>query len=319
MGFGRVMLGKTANGLYWMCRYLERAETTARLVHTAYRISLTRSNNLQEQWVSVMKTAGMDDLFRAHNGNSVVDNSINWMLRSSNNPSSVLSSISQARSNARLVRNALTAIVWAAINRAFIDIKQKLARRVSERNLPEVLELISDRIRSINGAIEGTMLRNEIFNFMRLGTFIERADSTARIIDVRYYVLLPSLNAVGSSLDNVQWDIILRSISAKGGFRMEYGSSAGAREITEFLVLKKTMPRSLNFCVSKLRQNLHYLQTEQAKHTPAFQKAIQIEENYMGFTTEALFKFGLHEYIQKIIASLIDLSSQIEADFRFHN
>ena len=105
------MLGKTANGLYWMCRYLERAETTARLVHTAYRISLTRSNNLKEQWVSVMKTAGMDDLFKAHNENSVVDNAINWMLRSSRNPSSVLSSVSQARSNARLVRTALTAIV----------------------------------------------------------------------------------------------------------------------------------------------------------------------------------------------------------------
>lgn len=313
------MLGKTANGLFWMSRYIERAETTARLIEAAHRIALTRLENPESQWLSVMKTSGMDAAFSIEHDAITQDNAIDWMLRSKNNPSSVLSSIGHARRNARLVRTALTRVVWEAINAAYMDISAQLERKVSERDLPDVLDMIGDRMRAIHGAVDSTMLRNDIFKFMRMGAFLERGDSTARILDVKYYVLLPSLNAVGSSIDNVQWEIILRSLSARGGFRMEYGPKAGASDIAQFLILDNRMPRSLRFCVTKLRENLQKLGTHDEKPNPSLVRIQHIEEKYLSFDIKEVFSYGLHDYIQRIVELLKEVSLQIEVDYRFHN
>ena len=238
------MLGKTANGLYWMFRYLERAENTARLIETGQRMALTRLGTTEGEWRSVLQTAGVCDGYEAEHEALEKDNAINWMLRATGNPSSVAASIEAARQNARLVRTALTSEVWEATNEAHMIAKDLLARKVSERDLPKVLGTIRRHTALVRGATHGTMLRNDIYDFARIGTFLERADNTARILDVKYYVLLPSVTAVGEVLDNVQWESILRSVAARGGFRMAHGSSAGPREIAEFLILDRRMPRS---------------------------------------------------------------------------
>jgi uncharacterized alpha-E superfamily protein len=246
------------------------------------------------------------------------DLAVDWMLRSKDNPSSILSSVNAARQNARLVRTAITGEVWEAVNSAYMALKTALARKVSERDLPSTLRLIRHHAALVRGVTHGTMLRNEIYDFARLGTFIERADNTARILDVKYYVLLPSASAVGTSLDNVQWETILRSVSARGGFRMAYGSSGGTREIAQFLILDKRMPRSLAFCVSKLRDNLGYLNRGYGRLGPAQLKVQHIEGTYLRHDIDAVFEFGLHEHIQKILALLAEVSGQIEADYRFY-
>ena len=253
------MLGKTAGGLFWMYRYLERAENTARLIEAGQRIALTRLEAGDSEWTSILQAGGVKSAFDREYDAVTRDAAVDWMLRSKANPSSVLSCIESARQNARLVRTALTGEVWSATNAAYMRIREKLARKVSERDLPDVLRDIRQHTSLVRGMTHGTMLRNEIYDFVRLGTFLERADNTARILDVKYYVLLPSVSAVGTSLDNVQWETILRAVSARGGFRMEYGAGGGPAEITEFLVLNKRMPRSLAFCVDKLRSNLRYL------------------------------------------------------------
>ncbi|WP_137701491.1 alpha-E domain-containing protein [Marimonas lutisalis] len=312
------MLGKTANGLFWMSRYLERAENTARLIETGQRIALTRLGDADEEWSSVLQSAGALSAFQASNEDLSKDTAINWLLRNRDNPSSILSCIETARQNARLVRTAITGEVWEAINATYMNARTALARKVSERDLPEVLRTIRQNTALVRGMTHGTMLRNEIYDFIRIGTFLERADNTARILDVKYYVLLPSASAVGTSLDNVQWESILRSVSARGGFRMEYGAGAGTQEIAHFLILDKRMPRSLAFCVGKLKDNLRYLNNSGSRPTPSQAQVNKLESYYLSHDIAAIFDYGLHEYIQKMLEMLSRLALQIEQDFRFY-
>ncbi|SDN37787.1 Uncharacterized conserved protein, Alpha-E superfamily [Lutimaribacter pacificus] len=312
------MLGKTANGLFWMYRYLERAENIARLIETGQRIALTRLGDSDAEWRSVLESAAVWPGYQAQHEELTKETAIDYLLRARDNPSSVMSCIAQARHNARLVRTAITGEVWEATNAAYMTAHDALARRVSERDLPGVLGTIRQHTALVRGMTHGTMLRNEIYDFARIGTFLERADNTARILDVKYYVLLPSARAVGTSLDNVQWETILRSVSARGGFRMEYGGRAGPREITQFLILDKRMPRSLAFCASKLRDNLRYLGTGDSGTAPSLQKVNHMERMYLSHEVDAIFDYGLHDFIQKMLDLLADLSRQIEVDYRFY-
>ncbi len=311
------MLGKTANGLFWMYRYLERAENTARLIEAGQRIALTRLEEHADEWAPVLKSAGVHDAFAAQHADWTKETAINWLLRAKENPSSVLSCIAAARQNARMVRTALTSEVWEATNAAYMDATKLLARRVRERDMPHVLRTLRQATALTRGMTHGTMLRNEIYDFARIGTFLERADNTARILDVKYYVLLPSARAVGSSIDNVQWETILRSLSARGGFRMEYGAGAGPREITRFLTLDRRMPRSLAFCVGKLRDNLRYLHADKRHPMPSLAMVNRLEDRYFSHDVAQIFEFGLHEYIEEILDHLNNIARQIEVDYRF--
>ena len=311
------MLGRTAGGLFWMFRYLERAENIARLIDTGLRISLTRSGNNEKDWNSILKTAGvLQNYSETHSVEINLSSATDWMLRDKNNLSSVLISIEVARTNARMVRTALTREVWEAVNEAWMLITQALSRKVSERDLPTVLYLIRERVAYVRGSLHGTMLRNEIFNFARVGTFLERADSTARILDVKYYVLLPSASYIGSSLDNVQWSTILRSVSGEGGFQMSYGQRPKPREIAQFLILDNRMPRSLIFCANKIVSNLSYLQTGIELELPSNSMA----QNLLNFEKDIddIFDEGLHEYIQKFLLQNAELARQVEIDYRFY-
>ncbi|RVC67322.1 hypothetical protein EN759_15745, partial [Mesorhizobium sp. M00.F.Ca.ET.038.03.1.1] len=209
-----MLLGRTANGLYWMNRYIERAENMARLVDAGLRMALTRTQNASEEWNSVLLSAGSDYAFSQKYQDYTAANVSDFLLRDTSNPSSTMSSIETARNNARMVRTALTRETWESINEAWMSLKRMLARPIDERDLPTVLDAIKRETALIRGSFYGTMLRNEIFDFSQLGTYVERADNTARILDVKYYVLLPSLSWVGSTLDNYQWESILRSVSA---------------------------------------------------------------------------------------------------------
>ncbi len=312
------MLGKTANGLFWMYRYMERAENTARLIETGQRIALTRLNQSDDEWASVLQSADCLHGYRAAHDEISRDLAVDWMLRSKDNPSSVVASVNAARQNARLVRTAITGDVWEAVNSAYMALKRTLARKVTERDLPSALRLIRHHAALVRGVTHGTMLRNDIYDFARLGTFLERADNTARILDVKYYVLLPSARSVGTSLDNVQWESILRSVSAKGGFRMEYGAGGGPREIAAFLILDKRMPRSLAFCAGKLRDNLDYLGSEEDAGVLSREKVASLEDRLKSKSIDEIFEYGLHEFLQTTLEDLSGISRQIEQDFRFY-
>ncbi len=300
-----------------MYRYLERAENNARLIETGQRIALTRSGAPTDEWTPVMQTTGTAASYSEKYDEVTKDTAIDWMLRDSDNPSSVRSSVEAARQNARMVRTALTAEVWGAMNGCYIDVKGALTRKVNERDLPGVLGLVRQRTALVRGATHGTMLRNDAYDFARIGTFLERADNTARILDTKYYVLLPTSAAVGSQLDNVQWETILRSVSGAAGFRMAYGQKVRPLEIVKYLILDKRMPRSLNFCCSKIRDNLGFLASDYGTKLDAHEMADNLCRRFMSHGVESIFDYGLHEYIQDVVAALNELGGQIERDYRF--
>ncbi|MBK6800686.1 alpha-E domain-containing protein [Novosphingobium sp.] len=313
------MLGRTANGVFWMARYLERAENTARLLDAGFRMAMTRDYLTSEaEWRSLIETVGMTHAYEAAHSSYTGVQVWNFMLRDKANPGNVLAMIEAARTNARAVRTALTREVWEAVNESWMLLKEAMARPVREASLGEVLSTVRRQMTLVRGAMEGSMLRNEIHNFTRLGTFIERGDSTARILDVKYYVLLPSLAWVGSSLDNVQWESVLRSVAGERSYRWLNAGSMDARGIADFLLLDQRFPRSLAFCIDKLRSNLRGLAHEYGHETSAHEKLRALGTRFHEATIESVFEGGLHEFIQEYIACNRRVALAIEQDYRFY-
>ncbi|MAZ18633.1 alpha-E domain-containing protein [Oricola sp.] len=312
------MLGKTAGGLYWMFRYLERSENNARLVDAGFRIALTRSAAAEDEWMSVIQTAGVQEGFLERHDQADASTVTDYMLRDKTNSSSVLSVVEAARNNARLVRTALTREVWEATNECWLALKDVLARPVRERDLPETLGTIRQQSALVRAALHGTMLRNDIYDFARIGTFIERADNTARILDVKYYVLLPSVMHVGSSLDNVQWETILRSVSAQRAYRWLNAGDINPKGIAEFLIRDRRLPRSLAFCYTKLVDNLGYLADDYGHRLPCHDLSEEVLAKLRGHTIDTIFDQGLHQFLEEFLSANNRLGRQIEQDYRFY-
>ncbi|GIT92973.1 hypothetical protein JANAI62_34310 [Jannaschia pagri] len=311
------MLGKTAGGIYWMFRYLERIENIARLVETGQRIALTQAEGADGEWTSILTTAGVRTAYEAQNEEVTGDAVIDFLLRSEDNPSSVMCCAANARTNARTVRTGLTREVWEAVNECWMTLRDLLARRVTTRDLPHVLTTIRTRSAFVRGSLHGTMLRNDIYDFARIGTFIERADATARLLDVKYFVLLPSISGVGSRLDNTQWEIILRAVSAEGPFRLVHGNQRGASAIAEFLILDGRMPRSLAFCYKKIGDNLDYLHRDYGIRLPSHDHSDAICHRLQQLSIQDVFEEGLHQFLQDFMGRNAALGQQIEQDYRF--
>lgn len=314
------MLGRTANGVFWMARNLERAENTARLIDTGFRMALTRDAEAsQAEWRSLIATVGLSTAYEDAYGADYSGVQVwNFLLRDKANPGNVMALVEGARTNARAVRASITRGVWEAVNESWMVLRDVLARPVREASLGEALSLIRREATLVRGAFDGTMLRNEIYNFGRLGTFIERGDNTARILDVKYYVLLPSLAWVGSSLDNVQWESVLRSVAGDRAFRWLNAGAIDPRGIAEFLVLDQRFPRSLAFCVAKMRSNLAGLAHQYGAETSAHELTRHLGTQFHGADIDAIFDRGLHEFIDGFIACSRKVAAAIERDYRFY-
>ena len=313
------MLGRSANGLFWMFRYLERAENTARLLEAGFRMALTRGDSASaDEWRSVLVTMGLDRAFAEARGADYSGSQVcNFILRAPDNPGSVRAMLETARTNARMVRTAITREVWEGTNEAWMALNEALARPVRETNLGDVLSLIRRHTTLVRGAMDGTMLRNEIFNFARIGTFIERADNTARILDVKYHVLLPSVAWVGSSLDHVQWETVLRSVAGDRAYRWLNAGRLDARGIAQFLLLDGRFPRSLAFCYAKLSSNMAGLAREYGAETPSHTLLHAACARLDQTTVEQIIEAGLHETIVSFLRRNGELAVAIANDYRF--
>lgn len=312
------MLGKTAGSLFWMMRYMERCENTARLTEAGFYIALTRSQSAEDEWKSIINAAGVighyEMLYDSYDGDSV----INYLLRDRENPASVRSMIDLARSNARTARTALTREVWEAVNEAWLNICKALEAPVTPKILADILGLIKRQTALVQGALQGTMLRNDIFDFARLGMFIERADNTARILDVKYHVLLPSVSLVGGSLDNVQWETILRAVSANRSFRWVNKGEASPKTIASFLILDRSMPRSLAFCQGEIAHNLSYLSHAYDMQTDSQMLSSELLDSLQNHSIDSIINQGLHEFITTFLSRNQALAAKIESDYRFY-
>ena len=312
------MLGRTANALYWTFRYLERVENTARLLDAGVRMALTRDLvSAEEEWRSVIHTAGFRPTYEAKHATYTGIQVWNFILRDRDNPANVLNTMRQVRNNARTARNAISRELWEVINESWMGISELLSRPVGQVSVGEVISTIRRAGTLAHGAMAGSMLRDAGYNFAQCGTFIERADNTARILDMKYYLLLPSLNYVGSSLDAGQWDTVLRSVAGDRAYRWLHAGVADARGIVEFLVLDHRFPRSIAYCHSLLRDNLSSLArihgVEGASHSLMRESDIRLSD----LTIEQVFDQGLHEFLTGFINCNAAIASAIAEDYRF--
>ncbi len=312
------MLGRTANGLFWMFRYLERAENTARLLQAGLRMALTRDlASAEDEWRSVIATSGNKVAFEAANDSYDGQAVWNFILRDRANPANIREMFGAVRQNARLTRTNISGDVWEAVNESWMELDAKLARPVAQSAVGDVVNLIRKAGTRVHGAFDGTMLRNEGYHFARAGTFLERGVSTARILDIKYYLLLPSLTYVGSSVDSGQWDQVLRSVAGASAYNWLNAGSIDARGIVEFLVLDDSFPRSLGFCRSALRDNLSALARLHGAQGQCHAVMRAADDDLADTSIDDIFERGLHEFLVDFMARSAAIADAIADDYRF--
>jgi uncharacterized alpha-E superfamily protein len=314
------MLGRTASALYWMSRYVERAENMARLLEVGYRISLMPGtiDGHRDEWRSTLSSAACDGSYGQKHSEVTTANVIDFMLFDEDNSGSVKSCLRTARNNGRSVRTALTRDVWESINSTWNELASVKPESITSERLPVFLDWIRQRSMAFRGALLGTMLRTDNYYFSQLGNFIERADNTARILDVKYFILLPRASDVGSDLDLQQWAQILRSVSAHRAYRWFYRDSRYRPWlVAEFLILKEQMPRSLVFSYDWIGTALEGLSVLYDKRYACHQLASDTRALLKTGSMEQIFQSGLHEFLQDFIAANNRLSASIAETYNF--
>lgn len=312
------MLGRVAGGIFWMYRYLERAENTARLLAAGHRMALTRgADEATQEWRSILTTLGQLSAYQSGNEGFSGIQVCDFVLRGRSNPQSVLAMVESARTNARACRSAITREVWEAVNEGWMSLRDMLSRPVRETSLNTILAAIRRESTIARGATHGSMLRNETYSFARAGTFLERADNTARILDVKYYLLLPSLAYVGTALDTGQWENVLRSLSGERAFSWLNAGRMDARSIAQFLILDERFPRSLMFCHAAMGENLAALARFHGREGAAHAALAKADALLSGTTVEDIFERGLHQFILAFLACNAGIANAISEEYRF--
>jgi uncharacterized alpha-E superfamily protein len=306
------MLSRTADNLYWLARYMERAETAARLLEVGARISLLPTEQgYRNEWDSLLRSTGSADGFAKKYGQAVQRNIESFLFFDRDNPSSVASSITAARENGRIVRTALTTQVWDALNTAFQELRQIERTPRSELELSRLTDWTMKHAAMVRGAIDATLLRGDGYNFLNLGYYLERGDATARLMDVKYYVRLPRAGYVGTGADNDQWMMLLRALSANRAFHWAYGGEITAAKIAHFLILNPQCPRSLITCVAGANNHLSRVAKLYGQSSAAQTRATALLTLLEQSTPETIFDEGLHDFLTRFIGLTADLAVSI--------
>jgi uncharacterized alpha-E superfamily protein len=311
------MLSRTADNLYWLARYVERAEYLARILDatqrlTAMPIAYIGSTN---EWASAVATAGCARAFFEAYSEANEETVTEFLAFSTANPSSIRSCFEVARSNARAVRTALTGEMWDAINGTWLELKRFDNGLTSREEFVRFLRWVQESSLRFDGSAYRTMLRNDAYWFSRLGVYLERADNTARILDVKYHVLLPAHEPVGGPLDYFQWASILRSVSALTAYHWVYRESLKPWLIADLLILNDQMPRSLASCYDNIVRNLDSLADDYGRQGPAQRSARAIRTRLENSRMEEIFQHGLHEFIGEFIADNNRLGATITQQY----
>ena len=312
------MLGRHGDNLFWMARYLERSENLSRRVQATLHHSLSQENEAEEEWMSLIKNDELETIFNEKYDDPSITNVINFLLRDRDNINSLASLMSKARNNGRSVRTSLTQEVWMSLNESWMTCDAALKRPVNIHGLPVLLDNIIKGSSLFRGALYGTMLHNDIFNFLRLGTFIERADNTIRTIDNKYHRLLPTARVIGGRDDQSQWEVMLRSLAAWRSFNWLKKGRLDPLGVANFLIFDERMPRSIKFCYKEVRSNLEDLSNSYGNDYESLNFAHAI---YLGLSDEYsinIHKIDLRIFIAEHILKNNELSQKIANDFNMN-
>lgn len=309
------MLSRTADHLYWMGRYTERAENLARMLEVNYRMSMLPqgAETVEQGWIATLTIIGLLDAFKQRYDAVTPANAIAFLAFDRDNPMSICSCVRAARENARAVRGTLTSEIWETLNATWLEMRVASMRADADADIGSFFEWVKHRSHLTRGVIQGTMLSDEAWHFTWLGTYLERSDSTARILDVKYHLLLPRGERAGGSADYYQWSALLHSVSAFEIYRRVYRDLITPRRVAELLVLREDMPRSLHRCMSQAYAHLTAVRNAHSAETE--RRAGELQASLRFGRIEDIFAHGLHEYLVQFLGRTRDLSERVSRDF----
>ncbi len=313
------MLSRTGEHLFWMARHMERAENTARMLDVTYRMRLLPASMNQpvepwaQAWAVPLITTGMAKDYYACYDELTAETVLEFLVCNPNNPSSIVNCLKAARENARTVRGAITSEMWESLNSTWMEFGKTGPEVLEAAAIGQFFETIKQRSHMFRGVTVGTALRDESFFFTRLGTFLERADNTARILDVKYHILLPSPQDIGGAQDYYQWGSLLRSVSAFEAYRKIYRDTISPRRVAELLVLRRDMPRSLRACAAEIYSMLQVLAGTTG--TEAERQAGELNARLQFARIDDVLANGLHEYLLDFLERIGALGIEIHHSF----
>lgn len=301
------MLSRTADDLYWMARYLERAENLARMLNVSYSLSLMpqddRRNGLDELAMPLLITGTLDDYLQRY-GQLHADRMLHFFALDPENPASIYNCLAMARSGAHAVRGRITADMWENINATWLEIRGISGQGLTRYGIVRFCEWVKDRSHLFRGATVGTIMRSDASRFIRLGTFIERADNTLRLLDARYRLQGEDSEDPDdrSARAYYQWSALLRALSSFEAFAELYRGSPRGRKVAEMLLLRPEVPRSLRACLEELREILCLLPSENGRTVQRQATELEIRVKYT--VIDEVFDQGLHDWITESIEQL---------------
>lgn len=310
------MLSRVADSIYWMTRYVERAENVARFIDVTLNLILDQPSNAEQQWKPLIDTTGDVELFEEKYGEPTAENVIKFLTFDPDYPHSILSCLSAARENARTVREAISSVTWEELNDFYHLVKNSRPNEEFILGASDYFTRIRQCSHLFNGTLDATMSRGQEWHFANLGRMLERADKTSRILDVKYFTLLPKIEDVGTTIDDLQWSAVLRSVGGFEMYRKRYHSITIHR-VVDFLVLDRVFPRSVNFCLIQADWSLHAITgSPQGSYRNIPEQLLGRLQSEIAYSDlDMVINLGLHEFIDNFQNRLNAISDEVRDTF----
>ena len=308
------MLGSTADSLFWMFRYIERAENILCLIESGFQLHLISSKNLKNEWDAILKTSSIRQFFAKNNTQLDSLKIINFMFKDEKNSNNIYLLISKARENARRSRVAITLEVWESINTCWLYLKEQTKKNVTENKVQTIIKNIREKIALIYGFLQKTMLKDEILSFCSLGTYIEKFNNTARILNTRQYLLVEEKLYGLENYNNFQLEMILRSISSYRSFMWKNQNTINSKKVSNFLISDKDMPRSLMFSIQETIRCIKVILSRNIYKSKCYKTAQNIHKK---IKSRKMFSNN-YSFLNDLIELNMKLANEIEEEFNFH-
>jgi uncharacterized alpha-E superfamily protein len=312
------MLSRIADSMYWMSRYQERAGETARLmeINLLYLLEAEEDMTEEDKWLPILKISSSEGLFTSLYGKDVAltaQRMLQFISSERGNSNSIRSCVRLFRENARVARDRISKEMWEMVNELWMSINDRLKTPLTPEKARPFFVHLRNEISRFDGITANTMMRGESYSFYELGEFMERADMTARILDVKYHIILPDLALVGSALDYYQWAALLKSLSGFEAFKRKYHAGFRALDVVEFVIFERDFPRSIFFSVEMMGKALETIGLANKDRTAGAYAALRslLTET----TAELVFDSGLHEFIEELLARLGNLHAALAEEF----
>ncbi|HHP7229562.1 MAG TPA: alpha-E domain-containing protein [Xenococcaceae cyanobacterium] len=308
------MLSRVADSIYWLNRYIERAENVARFVDVNLNLMLDLPAAITQQWQPLVSITGDVELFNSLYGVATAENVINFLTFNARYPNSIISCLQRARENARSIREIISSEMWEEVNSFYLLLQE--ASPVESDGLPKFFNQVKMASHRFAGVMDATMTHNEGWHFGQMGRLLERADKTTRLLDVKYFVLLPSAEWVGTPLDQIQWISLLKSASAYEMYR-KYQHRITPSNAVEFLILNRQFPRSIYFCLWQAEQCLHEItNTPVGTWCNGAERALGKLCSQLGYLTmDDVIESGLHEFLDSLQSSINQVGNEVYKTF----